>query len=341
MVRAHHLGVRVTPSEVEHVRNLVLVHMPKTAGSAITAWAARLKLSLETGHSQRCNSTRHGHGKQPVGAVSMKHCLQAYATMATDRREVGFCVLRDPFARAVSSYNMQPLLPPVCNPQHLEQEIERTLAHGHEDNHDIPQHQFARYCRYKLCFERLDADFAGLLQRLRATRIVNPHSALAKALVNGCRKARYAAAVRTLPPGAALGTMKAQAALKKKPVAERTGSSSSVDTSSECTAVERWMAMRRNHSSTRGGTPVMHPAAVHGAAPAGRSLLLWPLPEAAHFTGLPRVRPAALGQQRGAITSSLQAGGCNTSHLSTRVRAALQQRYEKDLALRATHCRSL
>eukprot|EP00966_Prymnesium_polylepis_P231807 5362844-Prymnesium_polylepis.1 len=218
----------------------------------------------------------------------MKHCVSSYKAMAAEGREAGFCVLRDPLERAVSSYNMYPLLPPRCSPEHLEQEISRTLALGHSDNHDVPQQLYARHCRFVLCFERIEADF-GLLLR-RATMLVNPRSTMAKSIVTG-GSCKAAGLVNATAKGAS-------------------------DVAAACAAAERWSRARRSGSTMDAGP------------------LTWPLAAANNFSGLPRVRPASLGQRRGDNTSA----ACNVSHLSDRARAALLERYREDFVLRAATC---
>ena len=289
MVKFHGLSVQVGSLPRQERARLVLVHIPKTGGSAVTAWASSNKLSLESRHMERCNSTRRERGK-PVGSVSMKHCINSYEKMTADR-ESGFCVLRDPLQRAVSSYNMLPLLPSTCDPAHLEKAIGAVLANGHSDNHDLPQHLYARYCRFVLCFERLDADFALLLREQAVRRIVNPSSSLAKSIFTGCR-------------GAAASALRASA---------------------PCATAEKWLLSHRNQSRPKHA----HDEVVE---------LLWPLEEAANFSGFPRVRPASLGQRvLGVQTLGASALPCNTSHLSNRTRAALLERSRQDVALREAH----
>ena len=226
-----------------------------------------------------------------------RHCLSSYETM--DRHEVGFCVLRDPLARAVSSYNMLPLLSARCNPSHLNAEIRRVLALGHHDNHDIPQSLYARHCRHLLCYERLEDDFRRLLREQQAVRVVRPNSLLSRSILKACR--REAAGVTNVSA-----------------TPHHTGvQQPRIRLTEPCAAALQWIRARRNRSK----------AAVRDPSQLGQ--LLWPMPS---FAGFPHVRPAALGQRQDALAPTPHA--CTPSHLSVYVRGALLERYRHDVALR-------
>ena len=188
MVALDTLGLSIPSSSSSssssfHAR-LVLVHIPKTGGTAIQAWGRANKLSLETAHALHCNSTlKHldARGLTP-GAVSMRHCTNRYAASAADPNEVGFCVIRDPLARAVSTYNMRLFLrnSSSCHPLHLAGGIDRILSRGDPDNHDVAQSAFARHCQFKLCFESLGRGMDELVSR--TVRLVSSSSGIQRAV---------------------------------------------------------------------------------------------------------------------------------------------------------------
>ena len=159
---------------------LTLIHIPKTGGTSIESWAAAHHLALDSEHRQKCNSTRRSKWNNTLQATSVRHCLSAVDQSFLDPQELGFCVLRDPLARALSSYNYRNAkryttwftprpgsTRPRCQQVHFNFWLRDMLAFGEVDNHDVPQSRFAQSCSVRLCYgkQTLQHQFTALLRR--------------------------------------------------------------------------------------------------------------------------------------------------------------------------------
>ena len=108
------------------------------------------------------------HRSKLTRARYRRSCKETYAvTQRPGGRAHGklsFCVLRDPVARAVSSYNMAANLARRCDQAKLDNWLKDYAERGHADNHDVPQSDYLPYCSVRLCFDRLEQDFAKLVR---------------------------------------------------------------------------------------------------------------------------------------------------------------------------------
>ena len=161
-------------------RALVLVHIPKTGGTAIEAWARKHRVSFHSAHEHQykgcCSSliraSSYNNSPDDVlhhGATSRRHCLSLYSQSHADPGEETFCFVRDVLARAVSTYNMRAgKARPGCDQHRLNKWLVDTyLLRGDVDNHDKPQAAFVELCERTLCYERLQSDFSALLASMR------------------------------------------------------------------------------------------------------------------------------------------------------------------------------
>jgi len=164
----------------QRARRLVHVHIPKTGGTSIEAWAFKHHIRLHTRHqhgkcpsllSALCNTTHKPFfgNSTSCGSNSNRHCVQSYAAAFADPEEQTFSVVREPLARAVSTFNMRQGRNMKCSPEKLASYIRNIYLHGSPgrgdpDNHDRPQVEFAAVSERILCFDRLQQDFTQLLR---------------------------------------------------------------------------------------------------------------------------------------------------------------------------------
>lgn len=147
----------------EDSTQLAFIHIPKTGGTSIEAWAAQKRIDIMP-HARPCNSTR----LYQRGAQTRKHCVEQAALLGSQPEYTTFCVLRNPIARAVSSFNMRKGgANPGCRAYMLNQWVPQFLERGDADNHDRPQGEFASHCAVRLCFGSLQREFSSLLKGAR------------------------------------------------------------------------------------------------------------------------------------------------------------------------------
>ena len=208
MVNKSHLVLHTAPSAygggggMPVYKRLTFIHIPKTGGTSIMGWASREMLDLEEPRKLHCNTSRFDRSRQrPAGATSVKHCVNRYEATAADPNEVGFCVVREPIARAVSSFNMRHpgFMAQRCHPEAYSSALQQFVARGDVDNHHVAQSDFAKSCTFVLCFDTLVDDVDSLLaQTSRVSRTVWTRLVMMRRLVD--TRPRLAATLRRQLP---------------------------------------------------------------------------------------------------------------------------------------------
>ena len=157
----------------EPSRRLVLVHIPKTGGTAIQDFARIALHATVKSHSVKssCNTTRIDKRRRPwaqAGAQSQEHCVNSYEASRRSPREETFCVVRRVLDRAVSIFNMRwGAFNRSCSAAALRHHLVEMLERGDIDNFDRPQHLFASTCERVLCFDHLEANLTVLFRHAR------------------------------------------------------------------------------------------------------------------------------------------------------------------------------
>ena len=172
---------------------LNFVHIAKNGGSSISVALEEAGLGdavvmHRPSMPKACNSTIAVRNNRTGHALTINHCVETYAPWwaRRDANDTFFCVLRHPLDRAVSTFEWAMRTYPTarfrerrkrrqrekiaCDKQLLHDWWVHTRAHGHVDNHDLPQSAFLRFCNAPLC----KVDQAYLLVRRLTGRPLKP-----------------------------------------------------------------------------------------------------------------------------------------------------------------------
>ena len=148
-------------------KKLVFLHIPKTGGESIEAWMSQSHVDGRAFNHPpgNCPSTMRNPKGTWFGSTSQTHCVRNFEAAANSSKVEGFCIIRDPYERALSVYNHRfsqhySSANSTCNRVHLSYQLKKMLSHGDPDNYDRPQVEFARFCAHTLCFAGSSASLA-------------------------------------------------------------------------------------------------------------------------------------------------------------------------------------